>query len=187
MRDEYWREARASALGGTLLGERYVNEDNTAGRGHTLRGVSAEVHPPELAQLIDYAERSRAGDWSLRSALTRYAQPQPQRVSDLLDLVRRIEFAIGPHRPTIERDGAALWQAVQSTDGPPPADDQLLGLLRAMVELDRLGDVLATWAFHPSGGRPDTAVDAVTADVARQLSELGVPREERQPPTRQRG
>lgn len=145
-----------------------------------------EVQPPALAQLLEFAERSRVGDWSLRSALTRYAQPQPQRVSDVLDLVRRLEFAMGAHRRTIERDGPAVWEAVEAArDGR--SGDQLVGMLLAMQELDRLGDVLAAWAEDPFTDRPDAVVDAVIDDVRRRLDELGVPREERVRPPRQRG
>ena len=142
--------------------------------------MAAEVEPPELARLLDFAERPRARDWSLRAALTRYAQPQPQRVGDLLELVRRIEFALRPLLKAVERDGHAHWEALQRGD-----DDPVVGLLQAMVELDGLGDVLATWAADPGAGeRPDAAVDAVIADVAARLERLGVPREERtRPPT----
>lgn len=151
--------------------------------------VPADVEPPELARLIDYAERPRAHDWSLRSALTRYAQGQPQRASDLLELVRRIEFAVGPHLQSIGADGSALWRELQGGD-PAGADEPLLGLLGGMVDLDRLGDVLAEWAgdpVGPTGERPDDVVDAVTAEVAARLDQLGVPHEPRQRPPRQRG
>ena len=36
----------------------------------------SDLHPPELAALGDVAERPRAGNWSLRAAMTRYAQGQ---------------------------------------------------------------------------------------------------------------
>jgi hypothetical protein len=148
--------------------------------------MAVEVEPPELAALLDYAERPRTDDWSLRAALTRYAQGQPQRVGDLLELVRRIEFALKPQLKAIEREGAEYWQALQSGD-----DRLAVELLRAMAEIDRLGDVLATWASEPrSHERPDAAVDAVTTDVAARLDRLGVPKEERTgrpPPGRRRG
>jgi hypothetical protein len=148
--------------------------------------VPAEIEPPELARLLEFAERPRTHDWSLRAALTRYAQPQPQRVSDVLELARRVEFAVRPHLKAIDRDGETYWQEVQS--GSSSGDvDPVVGLLGAMVELDRLGDVLAEWAVDPSRERPDAAVDAVTAEVAGRLDALGVPREERQRPTRSRG
>ena len=125
--------------------------------------MPAEVAPPELARLVDFAERGRAHDWSLRAALCRYAQPQPARVSAVLDLVRRIEFALAPYAKTIERDAA---------------DALVAGLLRAVVERDRLGDVLAAWAADPVSERPDDAIDAITADVAQRLADLGVPIED---------
>jgi hypothetical protein len=147
--------------------------------------VPAELEPPELAALVDYAERPRVEDWSLRSALTRYAQPQPKRVSDVLELVRRIEFAVRPHLKVLDREGPAYWEAIGSGDGSG-LDPTVVGLLRAMVELDALGDALATWAVDPRQVPPDAAVDAATTGVTRQLDELGVPREQRQRPPRPR-
>jgi hypothetical protein len=142
--------------------------------------MAAEVQPPELAALVDFAERSRVDDWCLRAALTRYAQPQPQRASDVLEPLRRIEFALKPQLAAVAGDGAALWDAVRSGDvGRSP----LAGLLGAAAVLDGLGDVLAEWAADPDAhDRPDAAVDDAVADANRRLDELGVPREERQRP-----
>ncbi|MDQ3783105.1 MAG: hypothetical protein M3349_09250 [Actinomycetota bacterium] len=152
--------------------------------------MPADVEPPELARLIDFAERSRAHDWSLRSALTRYAQGQPQRASDVLALVRRIESVVPSHLASLRRDGPALWNEVRSGSARHTGDPVLVELLRGMIELDRLGDILAEWAADPTGPtgeRPDAAVDAVTVDIAQRLEQLGVPHEERQRPVRQRG
>lgn len=148
--------------------------------------MAPEVEPAELARLLELAERPRVDDWSLRAALTRYAQPQPQRVGDLLELVRRMEGAIRPHHKALEREGPTFWQALQSGDGSSPHEG-VVELLRAMAELDRVGDVLAAWAVDPSQEHPDAAVDAVVADVGARLERLGVPREQRQRPPRQRG
>ena len=141
--------------------------------------MPAEIEPPELADLVAYAERPRVGDWSLRSALCRYAQPQPVRVREVLELVRRIEFSLHKQHTRLGKEGPAVWEALQSgvTD-----DDPLLGLLDVMGELDRLGDVLADWADDRAGKHPEDAVDATTAAVARRLDDLGVPVEERVPP-----
>jgi hypothetical protein len=144
--------------------------------------VPAEIEPPELARLVDFSERPRTDDWSLRSALVRYAQPQPQRVNDILDLVRRVEWALGKQSKRVEREGAALWSALECGDD----GDDLVALLRAAQELDRLGDVVVAWAVDRSGESPDTRVDAVVADVGRRLDALGVPHEER-PGPRNRG
>jgi hypothetical protein len=151
----------------------------------------AEVEPAELAQLLDTAERPRAQNWSLRAAVTRYAQPQPQRSSNMIELLRRIESALRPHSKLFEREGPAVWRAVQADgDGDSDADGDsgavdpfVVELLRTLVELDRLGDVLADWAVDRTVGRPDAMVDAVVADVTARLERLGVQREERPRPT----
>jgi hypothetical protein len=147
----------------------------------------AEVEPAELAALLDTAERPRVNNWSLRAALTRYAQPQPQRASDVIELLRRIEAAIRPHAKRLEHEGDVLWQAVQSNDGSADADAFVVAMLRALVDLDRLGDALAEWAVERSGERPDASVDAVVADLTARLEALGVQREERPPPSRRGG
>jgi hypothetical protein len=142
--------------------------------------VAAEVEPPELARLVDYAERSRAGDWSLRSALCRYAQPQPKRVSEVLELVRRIEAGVHPLAKRVATEGPDLWAALDAGD----SDDLLVGLLRAMRELDRLGETLADWAVDRAGKHPEDEVDATTKSVTERLDALGVAREERTGPPR---
>jgi hypothetical protein len=146
--------------------------------------VPAELQPEELARVADFAERSRVGDWSLRSALVRYAEGQPVRVSRVIEHVRRIETAFHALGKVLEQRGPELWAAVEG--GAASADDaKVVDLLRTAIELDRLGDALATWADDRSGPRPDDAVDAVTADVAQRLDDLGLPREE--PPPRRSG
>jgi hypothetical protein len=125
--------------------------------------VPAEIEPPELARLVAFSERPRAGDWSLRSALTRYAQPQPERVSVVLDSVRRIENALQPHSGRLAKEGAALWAAVDGGDG---SGDALVG----------------AWAIDRTGPSPEATVDATTTEVERRLDDLGIPREERERP-----
>lgn len=152
------------------------------------------VTPTELADLVDLSERPRAGGWSLRAALTRYAQPQPVRVSRLLDLVRRIEFALADRTELLRSDGAALWAAVIADETADDTADETadgsaepgttVGLLRAAAEIDRVGDLLATWAVAREGERPDEPVDAVIEEVTGRLVALGVPEQERPgPPT----
>ena len=147
--------------------------------------MPVEIQPPELAQLVDFSERSRVDDWSLRSALVRYAQPQPERVNDILDLVRRIEFALHAYQKTIEQDGPEVWNALKGLS--EKIDGALLGLLRAAQAIDALGDDLAAWACDRSTPRPDDEVDEVVEAVAQQLEILGVPHEERPPGPRGRG
>ncbi len=144
--------------------------------------MPVEIDPPELARLIDFAERPRVRDWSLRAALVRYAQPQPQRVEALLDVIRRIDFAFVRQAKSFEREGDAIWAQFESGDG-----DGIAPLLRVAADVDELGDVLASWAVDRSGPSPDAEVDRVTAAASRRLDELGIPREERPPGPRNRG
>ena len=145
--------------------------------------MPAPIEPPELARLVDLAERSRVGDWSLRSALCRYASPQPGQVRDVLELVRRIDAVLHPQMKALDQEGPALWAALEAGDLSGP-QAPLLGLLDAMAELDRLGDVLAEWADDRRGHEPQPVVEAALADVGARLEALGVPYEERVRPPR---
>ena len=148
--------------------------------------MPADVEPAELAQLLDFAERRHIENWSLRAALTRYAQPQPQRVNDLLDLVRRVLTALGAESATLSQRGDEIWDALEH-DAPRGDLAPLVELLDAAREIDRLGDALAAWAADTKCPRPDDELDAVVADVSARLERLGVPHEERVPPRRGRG
>lgn len=148
--------------------------------------MSVEIEPPQLARLVDFAERPRNQEWSLRAALVRYAQPEPVRVGQVVELVRRIEWALRPHRKTIERAGQEIWNALQGDADQAGHHAEVIALLDTASEFDRLGDILAEWAVDLAGKRPNAVVDAVTESVARRLDELGVPREEQRsrPPRR---
>lgn len=146
----------------------------------------AEVRPAQLAQVLDAAERPRAQNWSLRAALTRYGQPQPQRASAVIELLRRTDGAIRPHTKLLEQEGDAVWQAVQAPGEPQAVDASVVELLRAIVDLDTLGDALAEWAVDRAGERPDALVDAVVAEVTARLEGLGIQRDERPRPTGRR-
>ena len=149
--------------------------------------MPAEIQPVALARVVDFAERSRVGDWSLRSALVRYAEGQPIRVRELLEQVRRTETAFHALGKLLEKRGPELWAAVDAGEADA-ADARTVDLLRAAIELDRLGDTLAAWADDRSGTRPDDTVDAVTSEVAQRLDDLGLPREEPMArPPRRRG
>ena len=156
--------------------------------GAYAREVPQELEPPELAMLVDVAERPRTGDWSLRSSLVRYAQSQPERVSRVIELVRRIDQVLHAHAKLLAAEGPALWDAVVA--GTTPASQPhgvVVGVLRAAAELDALADLLASWADDRSGPRPDREVDAAVLEVTGLLDGLGVPREERGGPPRRRG
>lgn len=130
-------------------------------------------------------------DWSLRSALCRYAQPEPNRVAAALSLVRRWEAAVHGYMPLLRRDGARYLAAAVNpatgvpsgpVAGPEPAgeagtDPLLVGLLRVGLTIDRLGDVAAGWAVARRGD-PSAEIDAAVARIATDLDQLGIPEEE---------
>src|SRR4051812_11321024 len=99
-----------------------------------------ELEPPELAQLVDFAERPRVDDWSLRAALVRYASPEPERVAQLVELMRRLEWALKQETKELERDGVAIWARCNDDTAPAPDDDsKVVAVLAATAEIDRLG------------------------------------------------
>jgi hypothetical protein len=154
--------------------------------------VPAEIEPPELARLVDLSECSRVDDWSLRSALVRYAQPQPTRSGTILANVRRIDAVLHPQAKLLRAEGPTIWAALEGTGEAPSTGPTAftIAVLDVARRLHELGDVLAAWAVDPSQPRPDDEVDAVTAEVQSRLDALGVPdeRDRRPPPgARRRG
>lgn len=127
------------------------------------------------ARLVQVSEAPRVGDWTLRSALVRYAQPAPEAASAVLELVRRTEGALRPHARAIENGGLDAIADAQ-TDGPSVGE-----LLDVAAVLDELGDELAAWAADRSRPRPDAAVQRLGEQVFARLADLGVPREQRPP------
>ena len=120
-------------------------------------GRSDEPEPDgrDLDRLVDYADAARVDDWSLRSALVRFAQPEPERAAALLRVVRRLDQVL----PRYERS---------------PHPEELLALAGV---LDRLADTLAEWAVAATAPPPVDTVDEVTARVWARMDELGVPEE----------
>lgn len=115
-----------------------------------------------------YAEVPRDGDWTLRSALVRFAQPEPVRAGAVLELVRRTDGAL-------KRANDAGTEA----------------LAAVVTELELIADALVAWAITHDGPPPVDVVDHHGARAHARLEELGVPREEgppRPPPgSRRRG
>lgn len=85
-------------------------EDLAAALARAHAGSTADL--VDGSRLVDYAESSRAGDWSLRSALVRFAQPEPTRAGAVLELVRRTDGALKPHRRRLESGGVPTHPAL---------------------------------------------------------------------------
>ena len=219
------------ATEGRKVTVRRVRQSVSVPRARIDGQVLAEFHasgsaPDDGVRLVQYAESSRVGDWSLRSALVRYAQPEPARASAVLELVRRTDGALKPLGKVLERSETATDPALSAASFGTPeqgltvsdrirvdaratdlarvalrapgdldrvlaeydsvsslADDErtAIPLLAVAVELDALGDVLASWAHDRSGPRPDDEVDAIARRAFAMLASLGVEREQRPP------
>lgn len=122
-----------------------------------LAAALATLHRSDTARdgptLIDFAESPRDDDWTLRSALVRLAQPEPVRAGAVLELIRRTDAALAPHRRLLESDPVptAPWL---SPDAPDPGDAS-----RSPVWDARSTDLARVSARFPGG-------DAVVAAYA---------------------
>ncbi|MGF1597624.1 MAG: hypothetical protein ACFCVK_11955 [Acidimicrobiales bacterium] len=65
-----------------------------AGERLARRHRPADADPGR--SVIEVGERSHTEDWTLRSALVRFAQPEPVRAAAVLELVRRCDGAVRP-------------------------------------------------------------------------------------------
>ena len=88
--------------------------------GASLARRHASAGAPAIdrsASLLNYAELERAGDWSLRSALTRLAQPEPVASGRVLDLVRRCDYTLSQMQGDLERHRAVCDRQLALVDG----------------------------------------------------------------------
>jgi hypothetical protein len=138
---------------------------------------------PPAPRLVDYAESGREGDWSLRSALVRFAQPEPVRAGAVLELVRRTDGALKGHRRRLEaapvpthpglgpehfvpRDGGFTLDA-----DPAVADARVADLARVLVRVPDGDAVVVAYAGATGLGDDDRAATDLLA-VAVELDEL---------------
>lgn len=139
---------------------------------------------PDGPHLVDYAESSRVGDWTLRSALVRFAQPEPTRASAVLELIRRTDGALKPHRRRLESAAVPATPALDAASFVADADRVSLAgggrvldaraadLARVAVRVPEGGAVVA--AYGEVEGVPAEELAAVPLlAVALQLDALG--------------
>lgn len=115
---------------------------------------------PSAPLLVDYAESSRDGDWSLRSALVRFAQPEPTRAGAVLELVRRTDGALKPHRRRLEKTPVPAHPGLGS-DAFVDGDDGVVLVAEALVADARAADLARVLVRLPDGA----AVVSAYADV----------------------
>lgn len=77
---------------------------NEVGRRLAQRHVEAgRCEPDPVRSLLNYAESPQADDWTLRSGLVRLAQPEPGRVGDLLQVMRRLDAVLAQVARDLQR------------------------------------------------------------------------------------
>ncbi|MFW2380935.1 MAG: hypothetical protein ACN4GZ_04180 [Acidimicrobiales bacterium] len=174
-------------------------------RAEALIAVHAKpVEVDEQHSVLNYAEAPRVGDWTLRSALVRLAQPHPLRSEAVLQLVRRLDAALKPLIRPLQLHGVHTHRSIPGGAQhvadtrlvDVAADPDLLAayryrvvlddaelssvhLVRLALELDRLADVLAAWAAAGPGDPPLVEIDRTCAEVLTSMNDLGVPEEPR--------
>jgi hypothetical protein len=178
-----------------------VAERREAGRQLAKQHESTDLSATgavAAAPLVHYAESTREGDWSLRSALVRLAQPEPVRAGAVLELVRRCDASLSAFGSRIENvrvsdlarllhnDGELFAEVLEGYQAESPLSDEevaALPYLTVAVTLEELAIVLSNWAAAGAADPPPCErVDALCSTAFQQLESLGVPREEQPGP-----
>jgi hypothetical protein len=129
----------------------------------------AELDP--VRSLLNYAEMPYEGDWTLRAALTRLAQPHPVRVGTLLELMRRLDAPLHHVRRTLERHPVASDRALgiggpTEPPGAPYADVRVADLARLVAAGVDAADLLPAYeATHPLEDEERQAVPLLAVAV----------------------
>lgn len=128
-------------------------------------GVGADPDPE--GSLVNYAESPREGDWTMRSALVRLAQPEAMRASAVVELIRRLDSALHPLARALERHTVVCDRMIspgsvaevdgewQLRDPVTPAPDTRLADLARLHRADPVFADAVVGAY----------ADAVSADV----------------------
>lgn len=188
-----------------------IEQPRASGRALAERH-RAQPAAPASTGVLDYEERPRDDDWTMRSALVRYALPEPARAAAVLHLVRRLNATLLTARRLLEvntvvsdtgepdirladlaravrragADGDAVLDGYVEVAPLEPAEEVALPLVEVALAFDALADELAGWAPAAPSPPPNASVDATVTDVGAMLDTLGVP-EESGPPRRGRG
>ena len=118
-----------------------------AGRRLAERHAAEPASAAPAGSLVHYAESPRADDWTLRSALVRLAQSQPQLVADLLTRVRRLDAVLHQvarplERHTVVCDRALTIDTVEGDPIDPYPDTRIADLVRLAASAGDDGHVV---------------------------------------------
>ncbi|MEM7273227.1 MAG: hypothetical protein AAF547_09130 [Actinomycetota bacterium] len=143
------------------------------GRGLADRHLSEQppAEPDRVRSLLNYAESPHPGDWTLRSALVRLAQPDPARVGRLLETMRRLDAPLQHVARILERHPVVADRALDPSGlGQAPVEPQ------PDVRTADLARLVAAGA-DPDGVLRgyDRAMSAAAADPLGAEERLAVP------------
>lgn len=115
-----------------------------AGRRLAERHLANPASAEPAGSLVNYAELRRADDWTLRSALVRLAQSQPELVAALMIRVRRLDTALAAvARPlqqhTVVCDRSITIDDVERDPIDAYPDSRVADLVRVAASADEDG------------------------------------------------
>lgn len=124
-----------------------MEQARSAGQRLADRHRAHPAGPDPIRSLLNYAESPRTGDWTLRSALVRLAQAEPQLVADLLQRVRRLDAVLHHVARPLERHTVVCDRAISVdtlSDGAvdPYPDTRMADVARLAARAGDAGDVV---------------------------------------------
>ncbi|MDH3300506.1 MAG: hypothetical protein OES24_08360 [Acidimicrobiia bacterium] len=147
------------------------------GRELAARHGSNAAEVDETRTLLQAAESPRVDDWTLRSALVRFAQPQPDLASAILESVRRTQAVLDPMARELMRHGVVTDRglAVSADGGLMPMADPLPDV--------RVADLARLFREHPGGDDAPaelidgyaTATESVGSEPLAPAERMAVP------------
>ncbi len=139
------------------------------------------AEPDPTHSLLNYAEAPYDGDWTLRSALMRLAQPEPARVGSVLEVMRRLDAVLhhvrrGLERHTVICDRGLTAASVGTSPAEPYPDARTVDLARLVAsgcdetELYAGYESVAELDHEEKMAVPLLAVALTFADLAAELT-----------------
>lgn len=123
---------------------------------HGSEAARSDIDIDETLSLLQVSESPRVDDWTLRSALVRFAQPEPELSSAILESVRRTQAALDPMARDLLRHPVKTDRRLRIADGGglAPVTDPLPDV--------RVADLARVVRDHPEH---DAVLEAYDATV----------------------
>ena len=114
------------------------------GRDLARRHQDSVVDVDETRTLLQVSESARAGDWTLRSSLMRFAQPHPALAGAVLESVRRSQASLDPLARRLMAHGTVTDRRLSFND------DGLAPVAEPCPDV-RVADLARLVRLHPDG------------------------------------